>query len=109
MSRRQFIAASAALLISPKRSWAQGTPRRIGCFGIYDDAPIFLDAWRSGLRGRGWIEGKNLFVEYGYTQLTNPYRHLPTFRLYSWRWSIPANLCGPFPRAPFGCGPSRRA
>src|SRR4051795_1341323 len=76
MKRREFIAATAALLVSPRRLWAQGTPRRIGCFGIYDNAPIFLDAWRSGLRERGWIDGKNLFVEYRYTQLTNRYPDL---------------------------------
>jgi putative ABC transport system substrate-binding protein len=38
-----------------------------------ENAPIILDAWRSGLRERGWIEGKNLLVEYRYTQPTNRY------------------------------------
>jgi putative ABC transport system substrate-binding protein len=45
---------------------AEGTPRRIGYLGIpFADGPI-LDAWRSGLREKGWIEGKNLLVEYRY-------------------------------------------
>jgi putative ABC transport system substrate-binding protein len=74
MKRRDFIAATAALLVSPRISRAQGTPRRIGCFGIFlEHAPIILDAWRSGLRKRGWIEGKNLLVEYRYTQPTDRY------------------------------------
>ena len=74
MKRRDFIAATAALLVSPRVLRAQGTPRRIGCFGIFlENAPIILDAWRSGLRKRGWIEGKNLLVEYRYTQPTNRY------------------------------------
>ena len=73
MKRREFIAATAALLVSPRVLRAQGTPRRIGCFGILENAPIILDAWRSGLRERGWIEGKNLLVEYRYTQPTNRY------------------------------------
>ena len=30
MKRREFIAATAALLVSPRRSWAQGTRRRLG-------------------------------------------------------------------------------
>jgi putative ABC transport system substrate-binding protein len=30
MKRREFIAASAALLVSPRRSLAQGTRRRVG-------------------------------------------------------------------------------
>ena len=73
MKRREFIAASAALLVSPRVLRAQGTPRRIGCFGILENAPIILDAWRSGLRERSWIEGKNLLVEYRYTQPTDRY------------------------------------
>src|ERR1700675_2909560 len=73
MKRREFIAANAALLGSPRGLRAQSTPRRIGCFGILENAPIILDAWRSGLRERGWIEGKNLLVEYRYTQPTNRY------------------------------------
>jgi len=73
MKRREFIAATAALLVSPRVLRAQGTPRRIGCFGILENAPIILDAWRSGLRKRGWIEGKNLLVEYRYTQPTDRY------------------------------------
>jgi putative ABC transport system substrate-binding protein len=73
MKRREFIAATAALLVSLRALRAQGTPRRIGCFGILDNAPIILDAWRSGLRKRGWIEGKNLLVEYRYTQPTDRY------------------------------------
>jgi hypothetical protein len=34
MKRREFITATAALLVSPRRLWAQGTPRRIGYLGI---------------------------------------------------------------------------
>jgi putative tryptophan/tyrosine transport system substrate-binding protein len=61
MKRREFIAATAALLISPHCLWAQGTPRRIGFLSAFLGS---RDAWRSGLADRGWIEGKNLFVEY---------------------------------------------
>jgi putative tryptophan/tyrosine transport system substrate-binding protein len=66
MKRREFIASTAALLVSPRRSWAQGKPRRIGVFGFLD--PIAREAWRSGLREKGWIEGKNLLVEYRYAE-----------------------------------------
>ncbi len=48
------------------RSWAQGKPRRIGVFGFLD--PIAREAWRSGLREKGWIEGKNLLIEYRYAE-----------------------------------------
>src|SRR5262245_63178323 len=67
MKRREFIAGTAALLISP--SWAQGKPRRIGFLGAWVDEPArdpVHAAWLSGLREKGWIEGKNLLVEYRY-------------------------------------------
>ena len=76
MKRREFIAATTALLVSPRRLWAQGTPRRIGFLSPFLDSRAH-DAWRSGLRERGWIEGKNLFVEYRHYAET-PDR-LPTF------------------------------
>jgi putative ABC transport system substrate-binding protein len=66
MKRREFIAGTAALLISLRRLRAQGTPRRIGVFGFLD--PIAREAWRSGLRERGWIDGKNLLIEYRYAE-----------------------------------------
>ena len=69
MKRREFIAATAALLVSPRRSWAQGKPRRIGFLGIWADEPArdpVHAAWLSGLREDGWIAGKNLLVEYRY-------------------------------------------
>jgi putative tryptophan/tyrosine transport system substrate-binding protein len=67
MKRREFIAATAALFVSPRRSWAQGKPRKIGLLGAWADEPArdpLHAAWLSGLREKGWIEGKNLLVEY---------------------------------------------
>ena len=67
MKRREFITATAALLVSPRRLPAQGTPRRIGYLGRFADEPgrnSIPDAWLSGLREKGWIEGKNLIVEH---------------------------------------------
>jgi putative tryptophan/tyrosine transport system substrate-binding protein len=67
MRRREFIAGAAALLVSPTRLWAQGRPRRIGFLGAWTDEPArdpSHAAWLSGLRENGWIEGKNLLVEY---------------------------------------------
>ena len=69
MKRREFIASAAALLVLPRRSWAQGTPRRIGFLGAWADEPArdpVHAAWLSGLREKGWIEGKNLLVESRY-------------------------------------------
>ena len=64
MNRRDFIAGTAALLVSPRRSWAQGPPRRIG---YLDSAPLYLPnfkVWLDSMRDHGWIEGKNLIVDY---------------------------------------------
>jgi ABC-type uncharacterized transport system substrate-binding protein len=71
MRRRKFIAATAALLVSPLGSRAQGTRRRLGVLahGLIDDSAL-LD----GLRNRGWIDGRNLIIEYRRTQSQD---HLP--------------------------------
>ena len=39
MKRREFIAASAALLVSPRRSHAQGTRRRLGFLNTNEVEP----------------------------------------------------------------------
>src|SRR6266481_8894218 len=64
MRRREFIAGTAALLVSPRRSWAQGPPRRVG---YLDSAPLYeplFKVWQDSLHDHGWIEGKNLIVDY---------------------------------------------
>jgi putative ABC transport system substrate-binding protein len=64
MKRREFIAVTAALLVSPRRSWAQGTTRRVG---YLDAAPKYLplyNVWLGSMRDHGWIEGKNLIIDY---------------------------------------------
>ncbi|MGY8667273.1 ABC transporter substrate-binding protein [Bradyrhizobium sp. UFLA05-109] len=64
MRRREFIAGTAALLVSPRRSLAQGTPRRVG---YLDSAPLYLPnfkVWQDSMRDHGWIEGKNLIIDY---------------------------------------------
>jgi putative ABC transport system substrate-binding protein len=68
MKRREFIAGTAALLASPRRSWAQRTPRRVGFLSAFLDSPG-REAWRSGLRDHGWIEGKNLIIDYRFFEI----------------------------------------
>ena len=72
MKRREFTAATVALLVSPRRSRAQGTRRRLGVLavGTTADDGALLD----GLRNRGWIDGRNLIIEYRRTQSQD---HLP--------------------------------
>src|SRR5215203_6810945 len=72
MKRREFIAATAALLASPRRSWAQGARRRLGFLAIGDGSGQALNqaelALFDGLRKHGWIDGRNLIIEYRFSQ-----------------------------------------
>ena len=66
--RRQLVLAASALLISP-RARAQQQPakvRRIGFLGIAFASGYVreLDWIRAGLRDLGYVEGKNLAIEY---------------------------------------------
>ena len=62
MKRREFIASTAALLVSPLR--AQGTPRRVGYLDPVLKVLPLWEVWLDSLRDHGWIEGKNLIIEY---------------------------------------------
>jgi ABC-type uncharacterized transport system substrate-binding protein len=64
MNRRDFIAGTAALLVSPRRSWAQAMPRRVGYLDpVIRNLPLYK-VWQDSLRDHGWIEGKNLIIDY---------------------------------------------
>jgi putative ABC transport system substrate-binding protein len=68
MKQREFIAATAALLVRPRRSRAQGTRRRVGFLAMNEPVPTIDGAWLDGLRNHGWIDGRNLIIEYRYAQ-----------------------------------------
>ena len=63
MKRRDFIAVTAALLVLPPHSWAQGPPRRVGYLDPLKNGPHFK-VWLDRLRDHGRIEGKNLIIDY---------------------------------------------
>jgi putative ABC transport system substrate-binding protein len=66
MRRREFIAGTAALLVSPRRSRAQEARRWLGFLAINELRPTWQKAWLDGLRNHGWIDGRNLIIEYRY-------------------------------------------
>ncbi|WP_245315465.1 ABC transporter substrate-binding protein [Bradyrhizobium yuanmingense] len=66
MKRREFIAATAALLLSP--AVAQEIRRRIGLLFVNELPPAWQSAWLDGLRNHGWVEGKNLTFEYRFAR-----------------------------------------
>src|SRR5258707_2971443 len=76
MRRREFIAATAALLVSPLRSLAQGTRRRVGFLAMDVVPQTIQNAWLDGLRNHGWIDGRNLIIEYRYARSQD---RLPAF------------------------------
>jgi putative ABC transport system substrate-binding protein len=69
MKRREFIAGTATLLVSPPHLRAQGKRYRLGFLAVGDGSGKALNpaelAFIEGLRSLGWIEGKNLVIEYG--------------------------------------------
>ena len=72
MDRRRFLTGSAALLAAPLAAEAQPT-RRIG-FLVHSTAPVSPDTpgpfsqFEPALRERGWIRGRNVVVEYRYSE-----------------------------------------
>jgi putative ABC transport system substrate-binding protein len=65
MRRREFLAlvgGAAASPLNPARAQQAARVRRVGWLGLgRADAPSpYVDALREGLRGLGWIEGRNL-------------------------------------------------
>jgi len=80
MKRREFIAVTAALLISPRYSRAQGKRRRLGFLAIGDGTGKALNqaelAFFDALRSFGWVEGADLIIEYRFS--------LPSDRRWCW-------------------------
>ena len=62
MKRREFIAATAAVLVSPRRSWAKGS--LAGSVILRLPRWLNLQSVARGLRENGWIDGKNVIVDY---------------------------------------------
>jgi putative ABC transport system substrate-binding protein len=77
MKRREFIAGTAALLVS-RSSWAQGARRRLGFLAVGDGSgQAFNQAERAmfdRLQNHGWIDGKNLIIE---SRFSHPPDRLP--------------------------------
>jgi hypothetical protein len=64
MKRRDFIAGTAALLAAPRTSRAGGPPRRVGYLDLASKYLPFFKVWLDSMRDHGWIEGKNLIIDY---------------------------------------------
>jgi putative tryptophan/tyrosine transport system substrate-binding protein len=73
MKRRSVVVAGlAALLLAPERSAGQQTQSKIPRVGVLtaadsDKAPMF-DAFREGLRDLGYVEGRNVILEFRFAR-----------------------------------------
>jgi len=79
MSRREFITLLSAAAAWPAEVCAQRTAvPEIGFLGSRDpgDDPHLLDAWREGLKQAGYVDGRNVAIEYRFAG--NRYDRLPT-------------------------------
>jgi putative ABC transport system substrate-binding protein len=63
MKRREFIALVGGAAALPLSARAQQDARKIPRIGIIDDTPLW-DAYRQGMRERGYVEGKSIAYEY---------------------------------------------
>jgi putative ABC transport system substrate-binding protein len=78
--RRKFLAAAGALLAAPLRGFAQqpaATIPRIGFLGVSTPAAwaTRVEAFRAGLRDLGYVEGKDIVIEFRFAQ--GQYDRLP--------------------------------
>jgi putative tryptophan/tyrosine transport system substrate-binding protein len=66
MERRTFVVGTGTLLATPLAAGAQATGKRhrVGFLQPYAPPAPWMDAFRAGLRGLGYVEGENLLIEW---------------------------------------------
>ncbi len=100
MPRRAFMAVIAGgLLAAPLAAEAQtaGKTARVGWLALGPNtgqSAAFFDAFREGLRERGWIDGRNLVIEAaGATATRRAIRRLSSCNGSPMFWSPRARWC----------------
>lgn len=71
MAKRRFLMLALGIALSPLASWAQPVKTaRIGVLGLADPAAYAAhrDAFRAGLRELGYVEGRNIAIEYRWAE-----------------------------------------
>jgi ABC-type uncharacterized transport system substrate-binding protein len=71
MDRRTFLAGTGTMLLAAPLAAEAQPATRIRRVGIYSDAtltgplgPEYLEAFRNGLRDHGWVEGRNVAIDF---------------------------------------------
>jgi len=69
MDRRAFVAGLGAVLAAPRAAEAEQTGKvyRIGFLRAGQPPTTFVEAFQQGLRARGYIDGRNVVIEYRFT------------------------------------------
>jgi putative ABC transport system substrate-binding protein len=98
IDRRTFLAGTGAVLLAtPLAAGAQGPGKspRVGFLGprTRADAAPYLDAFLLGLREIGWVEGKNIFIEYRWAEGRS--ERLPDLAAELVRLKVDVILAGP--------------
>src|SRR5262245_64956074 len=101
MDRRAFVAGTLALLAAPLAAEAQpaGKVYRIGYRTSSSPvtSPHLLEAFRQGLRERGWVEGQNIVIDYRYAE--GRYDRLPDLVTELLRLKVDVIVVSPAPSA----------
>jgi putative ABC transport system substrate-binding protein len=76
-TRRRLIGSMGLVLVAPAFAWAQGRTVRIGFLGLNTAAELanLTDGMRRGLAEHGYVEGKNLVIEWRWAE--SRYERLP--------------------------------
>jgi putative ABC transport system substrate-binding protein len=71
MDRRTFLVGTGAVLLATPLAAEAQPATRVRRVGIYSDAtltgplgPEYLEAFRNGLRDHGWVEGRNVAIDF---------------------------------------------
>lgn len=71
MDRRAFVTGLGAVLAAPHAGGAQprsGTMARVGYLGVGPGPSQMAPLLTEGLRDRGWVEGRNLTIEWRFAE-----------------------------------------
>ena len=98
IARRTFLAGTGAMLLAtPLAAEAQqgGKVYRIGFLRAGPPPRTFVEAYQQGLRARGYIDGRNVVIEYRSAEGSFEVgaRHQPKDRQSHWQ-TIPPSLLG---------------
>src|SRR5262245_54483756 len=97
MKRRAFVAALAGtVVVVPRAVRAQQRSYRIGyLYAGVSGSPHTIEAFRQGLREFGWVEGKNITIDFRYAEAKQ--ERLPELAVDLVRQNVDVIVASPAP------------